>query len=305
MSARRLSLVGVLCASLGALGAQKFDSAEQAAQALAQAAKQHDAEALLQVLGPGAEEIVNSGDAVADRFERERFTSAFDKEHDLVKSGHGRLTLEVGDDRWPFPIPLVKSNGRWQFDTAAGKQELLYRRVGRNELQTIQSVLAYVDAQREYYVRNPNGTGLLHYAQRITSTSGGRDGLFWPVKPGEPPSPLGELFAEAQAEGYTPQPGHSIPYHGYYFRVLTAQGPHADGGAYDYLAHGELLGGFALVAYPAEYGSSGVMTFIVNQDGVVFQKDLGPKTLSLARTLKRFDPDKSWQRVEAKPRPGA
>jgi hypothetical protein len=305
MSTLPLAIVGSLLAALAGAGAQRFDTAEQAAQALAQAAKSPQADALLEVLGPNAKEIVDSGDAVADRSEREKFSAAFDEQHDLVKSGRDRLTLEVGDERWPFPIPLVKSYGRWQFDAAAGKRELINRRVGRNELDTIQSCLAYVDAQREYYLRNPDRTGLLHYAQRITSSSGERDGLYWPVQQGEPESPLGELFAEAQAEGYTPKPGTSIPYHGYDFRVLTAQGPHAEGGAFDYLAHGELLGGFALVAYPAQYGSSGVMTFIVNQDGEVFQKDLGPRTTSLARTMKRFDPDKTWERVEAKPRPGA
>jgi hypothetical protein len=305
MSTLPLAILSAALAALAGAGAQRFETPEQAAQALVQAAKSPQPGALLEVLGPNAKEIVDSGDAVADRAEREKFSASFDKQHDLVKSGRDRLTLEVGDDRWPFPIPLVKAYGRWQFDAAAGKREILNRRVGRNELDTIQSCLAYVDAQREYYLRNPDGTGLLHYAQRITSSSGERDGLYWPVQQGEPESPLGELFAEAQAEGYTPKPGHSIPYHGYIYRVLTAQGPHAEGGAFDYLAHGELLGGFALVAYPAEYGSSGVMTFIVNHDGEVFQKDLGPRTTSLARTMKRFDPDKTWERVEAKPRPGA
>jgi hypothetical protein len=269
------------------------------------AAKSPAPQALLDVLGPGAEKLVDSGDPVADRAARDKFVRAAEEKRGLVESGKDQRTLEVGKDDWPFPIPIVKTRGGWYFDVAAGEDELINRRVGRNELSTIQSVLAYVDAQREYYSRNPEKSDLLHYAQRITSSPGKRDGLYWDAPQGEPPSPLGPLFATAQAEGYAPKAGRPIPYHGYYYRILSEQGPHAKDGAYSYLAKGELVGGFALVAYPAEYGSSGVMTFIVNHDGVVFQKDLGEQTPSVAGAMKSFDPDPTWKRVEPAPRPGA
>jgi hypothetical protein len=191
----------------------------------------------------------------------------------------------------------VKDASGWRFDTAAGAEEVLARRIGRNELSTIQAALAFVDAQREYYARNPNGSKLLHYARKFISSDGKRDGLYYPTSDGEEPSPLGSLFAEARGEGYRRVKGKPMPFHGYYYRMLDGQGPHANDGAYDYLAQGVLLGGFALVAYPATYGNSGVMSFLVNQDGAIFQKDLGPKTAALAQAMKRFDPDDSWQRV--------
>jgi hypothetical protein len=204
--------------------------------------------------------------------------------------------LYVGDDDFPFPIPLVPDGPRWLWDTEAGDDELLNRRIGQNELSVIQVCLAYVDAQREYYSR---GTGLLEYAQRLESIRGKRDGLFWEAKPGEPESPLGPLVARARAAGYPlPPRGGPVPYHGYFYRILFAQGPDGPGGAYDFVVKGHMIGGFALVAYPAMYGVSGIVTFIVSHDGVVYQKDLGPKTAQLATAMKTYNPDRTWSEAE-------
>jgi hypothetical protein len=215
----------------------------------------------------------------------------------LELEGDGSQTLIIGNDDWPFPIPLVNKGGKWQFDTKAGLDEILRRRIGRNELAAIQVSLAYVQAQNEYASLDPTGLGPHVYAQRIVSRPGKRDGLYWATAEGEQASPLGELAAEASAEGY--KTGNTpIPYYGYYYRILTRQGAHAPGGAYDYLAKGKMIGGFALVAYPAQYGNSGIMTFIVNQDGTVFQKDLGPQSDKLARKIEAFDPDSTWAKVD-------
>ncbi|MFI5317233.1 MAG: DUF2950 domain-containing protein, partial [Myxococcota bacterium] len=196
-----------------------------------------------------------------------------------------------------FAIPLVRKGDQWHFDAAAGRKEILARRVGRNELATIQVCLAYVDAQREYGSKDRNADGLFEYAKKFRSTPGQQDGLYWPAEPNEPESPLGEFVADARSEGYAGKPA-GTPYHGYLFKILTAQGPHAAGGAYDYLVRGRMLGGFALVAYPAQYGNSGVMTFLVNHDDVVYSKDLGPDTKKIAAAMKRFDPDSTWKKEE-------
>jgi hypothetical protein len=284
-------------AALGAAPVQRhFDTPELATTALVAALTANDTKALLGVLGPKAKPLVDSGDPVADKAAYARFVEKYNEAHALVRTGD-TVTLQVGKDEWPFPIPLVKKEDGWRFDDAAGADEIIDRRIGRDELSAIQVCLAYVDAQREYYARNPENSPLLHYAQRIASSPGKRDGLYWNTTGDQKPSPLGALFARARAEGYAAK-GSGEPYHGYYYRILAAQGSHAAGGAYDYVAHGEMIGGFALVAYPASYDASGVMTFLVNQDGVVFQKDLGPKTAELARAMKRFDPDDSWTRVE-------
>ena len=277
---------------------QHFASPQEAGAALVAAARSGDDPALLSVLGPEAERILHSGDPVADRQALGRFVQAYERKVSFEQSDEAHAVLQVGEDAWPLPMPLVKDAAGWRFDAAAGEQELLARRIGRNELATIQACLAYVDAQQEYYRRNPEGSHLLHYAARFASTAGKRDGLYWEAKPGEPPSPLGEFYVRARAEGYRRgSTGKPTPYHGYIFRILTRQGPHAAGGAYDYMVRGTLLGGFALVAYPARYGSSGVMSFLVNHDGVVFQKDLGPKTAAIAGAMKAFDPDESWKKV--------
>jgi hypothetical protein len=277
-----------------------FASAEEAVAALFLAAKAQDEKAMLTIFGPAAKPLISSGDAVEDRASYERFVSRYEEANHLVNSSDTQAVLEIGKERWPFPIPLVKDKAGWRFDTAAGKEEILNRRIGDNEFSAIQASLAYVDAQREYYTRDADGDSLLHYARHLQSTKGKRDGLYWPTEPGEPESPLGPFFAQARAAGYAAgSSGGPRPYHGYLFRILDAQGPHAEGGAYSYLAKGELMGGFALVAYPAKYDASGVMTFLVNHDGVVFEKDLGPRTAALAKGMKRFDPDETWKRVSA------
>jgi hypothetical protein len=276
---------------------QHFASPEEAAQALIAAAKTGEPKALLPILGPEAKAIVDSGDPVADRDALADFVKGYEEANTLEKTSETQVTLATGKDAWPLPIPIVKDDAGWRFDTEAGDDEILARRIGRNELSTIQVCLAFVDAQREYYERDPEKSGLLHYASRVASSPGKRDGLYFQTQEGEEPSPLGELFAAAKAEGYQKKTGAPTPYHGYLYRILDGQGPNATGGAYSYLARGKLLGGFALIAAPASYGNSGVMTFLVNQDGVVFEKDLGPKTASLAQAIKRFDPDETWKRV--------
>jgi hypothetical protein len=248
------------------------------------------------ILGPEGHDVLHSGDEQADRHALGRFVAAYDAGHKLVADSPTKITLTVGADEWPMPVPLVKGADGWRFDTAAGKAELVARRIGRNELATIEASKAFVDAQREYAAAD-HGDGLLDYAPRFISTPGKKDGLYWPVKQGEAQSPLGPLFAKAQAAGYTRKSTGPQPFNGYYFRILQGQGPAAKGGAYSYLAHGKLMGGFALVASPAIYGVSGVMTFIVNQDGAVFQKDLGPETVAIAGQIKTFDPAPGWKKA--------
>lgn len=275
-----------------------FSSPEEAAKALVAAAKSGDAKAMQGILGPGSVELVQSGDAVADRAGRERFVQAYGQANKLARQGDAKAILLVGKDEWPLPIPIVKDAAGWRFDPKEGREEILNRRIGRNELSAVQAVLAYADAQREYYLRNPQGDKLLHYAQKFVSAPGKRDGLYFPTKAGEKPSPLGPLFTSAKAEGYTKgEAGQPYAYHGYHYRIIRAQGPSARGGAYDYVAQGRMIGGFALVAWPASYGNSGVMTFIVNHDGVVFEKDLGPDTAVAVKKVTRFNPDKSWKRL--------
>jgi Protein of unknown function (DUF2950) len=282
-------------ATFAAPAQKSFASLNEAVDALVAAIRAADRKALVEILGPQGSPLVWSGDDVADRTAFQRFTAAYDRAHRL-EGGGGKVVLYVGDDDFPFPIPLVPEGPRWFWDTDAGDDELLNRRIGQNELSAIQVCLAYVDAQREYYAR---GTGLLEYAQRLESTTSKRDGLFWETKPGEQASPLGPLVARARAAGYPlPPRGGPAPYHGYFYRILFAQGPDAPGGAYDFLVKGHMIGGFALVAYPAVYGASGVMTFIVNQDAVVYQKDLGPKTAQITNAMKTYNPDKTWVEAE-------
>jgi hypothetical protein len=277
---------------------RSFATPQQAADAAVDAIRHNDNTALAAILGPGSETIVSSGDPAADRQERHAFLDAYAESVKLVRQDSRHVIVAVGEDEWPMPIPIVKHGSRWVFDTAAGKQELLARRIGRNELFTIESCLAYVDAQREY-ASEDRGDGVLDYAQKFVSTPGKEDGLYWPEKAGVPESPLGPLFADARAEGYSMAgrgTGTPQPYHGYYYKILTAQGPGAPGGAYSYVAKGHMIGGFALVAWPATYGVTGNTTFLVNQDGAVFEKDLGPRTAELAAAMTRFDPVK-WART--------
>jgi hypothetical protein len=274
---------------------QAFKTPEAAVQALVKAAQAKDTKALLKLFGPLGAPLIESGDPVADKNARDSFLARYKAGNSLDKTDPAKVTLEIGQDKFPFPIPLASSDGQWYWDSAAGAEELVNRRVGENELATIQSCLAFVDAQREYYVRNVQKDPLQHFANKLISTEGKKDGLYWPTTPDQSPSPLGEEFAAARAEGYL-QGGtsHGGPYHGYVYRLLKRQGSNANGGAYDYVVNGELLGGFALIAFPAEYGSSGVMTFMVNHDGVVYSRDLGPDTAKAAMAINEFNPDSMW-----------
>jgi Protein of unknown function (DUF2950) len=292
--------IGSVQTALGAAAVKQktFSAPEEGVKALIDAMKKNDMKEILQILGPEAKPFLETGDPVSDRETRERFVKSYEESNKLVKSGDTKAVLEVGKDAWPLPIPLVKENGGWRFDTEEGKEEIINRRIGRNELDVIQVCLAVVDAEREYYQRDPDGDKLLQYAQKFISTKGKRDGLYWQTKPDEQPSPLGPLVARARGEGYKGADGKPIPYHGYYYKILTGQGKDAPGGAYDYVVRGKMMGGFGMVAYPAQYGASGIMTFIVNHDGVVYQKDLGPKTASVAQSMTRFNPDKTWTAVK-------
>jgi hypothetical protein len=308
---RRRSTAGVLAVATLALlagcdflgGRQTaFDSPEQAGDALLAAVQSGETSEMLRVLGEEAKPVVDSGDPVDDGNKRSEFVAAYAVAHRWVTETPEVATLRVGDNDWPFPFPLVSENGRWRFDTSFGIEEILDRRIGENELAAIQASLAYVDAQREYYWWNPDGQPMLHYARTFVSAPDKKDGLFWESADGEDPSPLGELFASARAEGYLRDTDlQPAPYYGYHFRILTAQGERAAGGAYDYVVGDRMIGGFGLVAYPAERGVSGVMTFIVNHDGVVFSKDLGPDTAKLAAAMTTFDPDDSWKREDTAP----
>lgn len=274
-----------------------FETPEAAVGDLVQALRDNDEKELLTLLGPGSDTLISSGDEVADRERSAQFIRLYDEKNILENAGDKKIILHIGNTDWPFPIPIVKIGKVWLFDTKLGKEEILSRRIGRNELNTIQTCLAVVDAEQEYATRDPEGSGLLEYAQKFQSNKGKRDGLYWEVKPGEQPSPLGPLFAKAQGEGYRMKE-KTAPYNGYFFRILTAQGKDARGGAYSYLVKGKMVGGFALVAYPASYGVSGVKTFIVNHEGVVFEKDLGPDTAKRAMSMKVFNPDKTWEKAE-------
>ncbi|HVI14114.1 MAG TPA: DUF2950 domain-containing protein [Pseudolabrys sp.] len=292
-----MAVVALLCASTSVATAQQaFKTPEEAATALVGAAKSGDMKAITTVLGPDGDDIVSSGDEVADAATRAKFVTAYDAKHTIAMEGDSKAVMVIGPDDFPLPIPIIRKDGQWRFDTAAGREEILFRRIGENELDAIQSALAYVDAQDEYAEKDRTGAGINTYAQRIISQPGKKDGLYWPTSQGEDPSPLGELIAEATKQGYRVGGGRT-PFHGYYFKILTRQGPAAPGGEADYVVNGKMIGGFALVAYPAEYRNSGVMTFIVNHAGTVFQKDLGPNTVQLAERMTSFNPDKSWQAV--------
>jgi hypothetical protein len=280
------------------LGAQRlFTTPDEAVQALQTAVGAGDKTALGEIFGPESRELL-TGDKVQDANNAQRFAAAMAQGCISVKEGEDKITLEVGTNNWPMPIPLVKADGQWHFDTAAGKEEVINRHIGKDELHAIRACRAYVVAQRQYADANPKVGGGANYALKFKSTPGTKDGLYWPAAANEPASPLGSLVAEAHAEGYGKNPGADPqPFHGYYFKILTAQGQAAPGGKMDYMSEGVLAGGFALVAYPEHWDRSGIMTFIVNQDGKVYQRNLDEKTAATAVAMTEYNPDGEWSLV--------
>lgn len=300
------TLVLLFFASIGSAatdaGQRKFSSGEEATAAFLHALKSDNNNELLKIFGPEADELMHSGDVAADKLRRARFLAAFTRKHSL-SADKERLILSVGENDWPFPIPLVKEGNEWIFDTLSGKEEILDRRVGQNELSVIQTMMAIVDAQREYAMKDRDGDGLLEYAQKFRSTPGQQDGLHWPTADGEEPSPLGDLVAKAREEEYymEQEDDDPRPYHGYFYRILTSQGPYANGGSFDYIVQDNMMGGFAVIAHPAAYGNSGVMTFMVNHNDIVFQKNLGEDTEQKVNDIKMYSPDKTWAKAQEEP----
>ena len=293
-----VGLSGWVAAEEGKGKGKTFDSPDKAVEALVGTVKKNEVQTIKSIFGPEGEKILFSGDPVADQSDRERFLELFKERHVLEGKGSDKEFLILGNEKWPFPIPLVKQDNRWHFDVLAGKEELLDRRIGKNELDVINVLTTYVDAQNEYAVKDLDGDGIRAFAARLKSEQGKKNGLYWPVKEGEAMSPMGPLVAEAVQRGYTAKDGKKSPYHGYYYKTLLGQGGHAPGGAYDYQTHGKMIFGYALLAYPAKYGVSGIMTFMVNQQGVIYEKDLGKDTPSLAAEITKFDPDKSWDETD-------
>lgn len=273
-----------------------FDTPEAAVEAFVGAIRDHNSEALVEIFGKEFQRLFPSDDPVADENLRQQFLKLYDEKHEITPHNEKTQILVVGNDSWPLPIPLVKSGSGWAFDTAAGAEEIINRRIGRNELSAIQTCLAVGDAQREYYRQDRDGDGILEYAQKFRSTSGKQDGLYWPVQEGQPASPIGEFVAKASTEGYGPE---STTFHGYHFRLLTKQGPAAPGGAYDYVMHKKQIGGFAVLAFPANYGGSGIMSFVLSHSGIVYQKDLGKETEAQALKMTSFNPA-GWTKVAEK-----
>lgn len=283
--------------SFSAAAQQSFESPQAGVTALIKAVKANDKPALRAIFGHRGSKLLSSGDTVADAHSREMFSKAYDEANKVVLEGETQATLVIGKDEWPMPIPLVKYPDGWRFDTVKGKDEILERRIGRNELETMQVCLAIVDAEREYAARHLDSDGVPVYASRFTSHPGRRDGLFWPTQANEAPSPLGALLATAADEGYaTSGVLRRKPYHGYYYRILTGQGEDAPDGARDYLVKGKMIGGFAIIAYPARYGASGVTSFLVNYDGVIYESDLGKKTKTVAAAITTFNPGAGWRK---------
>ena len=276
-------------------GQESFPSADAASQALVTAAQNNDEKSMEEILGPDSKEIISSGDQTEDAQNRAEFVQRYQEMHRLVKEPDGTTTLYAGAENWPLPIPLKNKGNVWYFDTPAAKKEILYRRIGRNEISTIRVCQELVAAEKEYYQSHDH-----EYAQNIISDEGKQDGLYWKVAEGQPQSPIGPLVASAVAEGYVPTPdsSRSTPYRGYFYRVLDGQGAGAHGGTRSYLVNGKMTRGFAFLAFPAEYRSSGVMTFIVGENGVVYRKDLGANTLTLAKAIKSYNPDSSWTKDE-------
>jgi len=286
------------CAKKESSSAQKtFTSPEDAVVALVDALKTNDTAQLTNILGPDSTKILSSGDDVADKQAREVFLAAYTEKAQLSTEGDHTI-LNIGAEEWPVPIPLVKDGTSWRFDTAAGMQEVLFRRIGNNELTTMQLCRAYVVAQKEYASKGHDGKLRGIYAGKFASSTGKQDGLYWKSDDSNDKSPLGDLAAQAASDGYSKSEGKPAPFYGYYFRILTRRGASAPGGALEYLVNGEMKKGFALIAYPAEYKNSGVMTFIVDDKGTIYQKDLGAETAKAAAEINVFDPDSSWEKAE-------
>jgi DUF2950 family protein len=298
--AASLLLTGLLavagCSRSGSEASQAltFATPEEAVQGFVSSADQRDPAQLKKLLGFDSDTLLTSGDAVEDSVARESFLARYHEKHQLVAGGPDQLVLEVGNDDWPLPFPLVREGGRWHFDGPAGADEIVYRRIGANELRTIDVMRGYVAAQMDYAAKAHDGVPAGTYAGKLRSDPGKQNGLFWEVASGQPDSPAGPMLAAAASQGYGGGRGASAPYHGYLFRLLTSQGPAAGGGARDYISGGRLTGGFALIAWPAVYGASGVMSFLVNQDGVVWQRDLGEGTATVAASMQAFNPDSTW-----------
>jgi hypothetical protein len=294
LAATAIAGLGITSVALGqaAPGQTTFPTASAAAAALVAACKSGDQDELLKILGPAGKDLISSGDPVADKKSQQGFAKSYAVNHKLKAEAQGFETLIIGASDWPMPIPIVRDGERWYFDSARGHDEIINRRIGSNELGAIGVCEGYVEAQHMYVAKGHDGLPAGLYAQRLVSDDGKHNGLYWEPVPGEPESPMGPAVAAAAGEGYTG--ASNDPYHGYYYRLLKEQGPAAEGGAKSYLVNGQLSGGFALLAYPANYGVSGIMTFIVDQNGVVLQKDLGDGTADLAKAITAYDPDDSW-----------
>lgn len=279
------------------VGQKSFSSPQLAVAALVEAVQHNNEAELLSILGPDSKDLIASGDRVADQNSRTRFTQAYEQKNDLEQVNEAQMTLLIGDKNYPFPIPIIRQGDTWVFDTPAGIEEILNRRIGRNELRTIEVMQAYTDAQREYACKIRNN-GVPAFAQKLASSEGSKDGLYWDAGEGDEESPLGPLIARASKKGYTEglDEDSAEPFQGYFFKILKAQSEHAAGGAFDYVVAGKMVLGFALIAYPAQYGASGIMTFIINQEGVIYEKDLGADTSMLAGAITSFDPDDSWRK---------
>lgn len=278
---------------------ETFASPELAVNALVDAVRSNDTNELLKIFGAAGRDLVTSGDRVEDKRARARFVGHYDEGSRILHDSDDKATLSVGHEEWPFPIPIVRAAGVWHFDAQSGAEEILNRRIGRNELNAMEICRNYVDAQRDYAADIRGGNKTSEYAQKFVSSPGRHDGLYWPVGIGEKESPIGPQMAHARAEGYASSDqssnGEHAPYHGYYYKILTRQGAAAPGGARDYVLDGHMTRGFAMIAFPARYGDSGVMTFVVNQDGIVYEKDLGPDTAKIAAAITEFNPDLTWK----------
>lgn len=301
--AMRVATAAVLVLSLSGFavaqqpGQATFSSPEDASQALFSAAQRGDTATLLEIFGPAGNQIISSGDEVQDKNNRELFVSEYEEMHRTASEPDGTTTLYIGAENWPLPVPLTNKGGKWYFESELGKKQVLFRRIGRNELDALRVLEALVDGQNDYYAESRDGKSR-QYAATFGSDQGKHNGLYWKASEGEPESPIGPLIVEAAAEGYQKRAGEATPFHGYFYRILTRQGKNAPGGAKNYIQNGDMTGGFAILAYPADYRSSGVMTFVVNRDGVIYQKDLGPKTAELATAISEYAPDKTWRKAE-------